>query len=113
MNLLIQIFINGLAVFLTAYILPGVHVNNFITAIVVGVVLGIINAFVKPLLVLLTLPITIVTLGLFYFVLNALLILLVARIVLGFTVANFWWALLFSLVISLVSWFFHQVAHTK
>lgn len=109
MNLLIKILVNGLAVFATAYILPGVHVENFVTAIIVGIVLGIINAFVKPLLVILTLPITIVTLGLFYFVLNALLILVVSQIVPGFTVASFWWALLFSLVISIVSWFLNSL----
>ena len=105
-----QILLNGLAVFATAYILPGVHVSNFITAIIVGIVLGIINAFVKPILVVLTLPITIVTLGLFYFVINALLILFGAGLVPGFTVDSFWSALLFSLVISIVSWFFNQLA---
>src|SRR3990167_6522904 len=110
MNILIQILVNGLAVFITAYLLPGVHVNNFITAIIVGIVLGIVNAFVKPVLVLLTLPITIVTLGLFYLVLNALLILLVAQIVPGFSVANFWWAILFGVVMSVVSWFLNNLS---
>ena len=110
MNILVQILINGFAVFVTAYLLPGVHVNNFITAIVVGIVLGIVNAFVKPVLVILTLPITIVTLGLFYLVLNALLILLVAQIVPGFSVANFWWAILFGFVMSVVSWFLNNLS---
>jgi len=110
MNILIQILVNGLAVFITAYLLPGVHVNNFITAIIVGIVLGVVNAFVKPVLVLLTLPITIVTLGLFYLVLNALLILLVAQIVPGFIIASFWWALLFGLVMSVVSWFLNNLS---
>lgn len=110
MNILVQILINGLAVFITAYLLPGVHVSNFITAIIVGIVLGIVNTFVKPILVILTLPITIVTLGLFYLVLNALLILLVAKVVPGFSVANFWWAILFGLVMSLVSWFLNNLS---
>ena len=109
MDILIKILVNGLAVFATAYILPGVHVENFVTAIIVGVVLGIINAFVKPILVVLTLPITIVTLGLFYLVLNALLILLVSQIVSGFTIDNFWWALLFGFVMSVVSWFLNML----
>ncbi len=105
MQILIKVLVNGLAVFATAYILPGVHVQSFVTAIIVGIVLGILNTFLKPILVILTLPITVVTLGLFYFVLNALLILLVSEVVPGFTVVSFWWALLFSLVISIVSWF--------
>ena len=105
MQILIKVLVNGLAVFATAYILPGVHVQSFLTAIIVGIVLGILNTLLKPILVILTLPITVVTLGLFYFVLNALLILLVSEVVPGFTVVNFWWALLFSLVISIVSWF--------
>lgn len=105
MQILIKVLVNGLAVFATAYILPGVHVQSFLTAIIVGIVLGILNTLLKPILVILTLPITVVTLGLFYFVLNALLILLVSVVVPGFTVVNFWWALLFSFVISIVSWF--------
>lgn len=109
MDILIKILVNGLAVFATAYILPGVHVENFVTAIIVGVVLGIINAFVKPILVILTLPITIVTLGLFYLVLNALLILLVSQIVPGFTIDSFWWALLFGFVMSVVSWLLNSL----
>lgn len=113
MNLLIRIFLSGLAVFIAAYILPGVVVDNFVTAIIVGIVLGIINAFVKPVLVILTLPITILTLGVFYFILNALLILLVASFVPGFSVASFWWAILFGLVVSVVSWFFNSLVSNK
>lgn len=109
MNLLIRILLSGLTVFIASYILPGVHVDTFVTAIIVGVVLGIVNTFLKPVLVILTLPITVVTLGLFYFVINALLILLVAQIVPGFTVDGFLWALAFSFVISLVSWFFNRL----
>ncbi len=103
MGILISILINGLAVFFTSYILPGVKVDSFITAIIVAVVLGIVNFVVKPILHLLTLPITILTLGLFTFVINALMILLVDYLVTGFHVDNFWAALLFSLVLSLVS----------
>lgn len=103
MALLINILISAIAVFASAYILPGVHVDTFLTAIIVAVILGVVNMILKPLLVILTLPITIVTLGLFYFVINALMILLVANLVPGFTVDGFWWALLYSLVLSIVS----------
>jgi putative membrane protein len=113
MNLLVRVLLSGLAVFVTSYLLPGVIVSNFLTAVVVGIVLGIINAFVKPVLVILTLPITLVTLGLFYFILNALLILFVAQIVPGFVVESFWWALAFGLVMSIVSWFFNSLTGNK
>ncbi|MBI3980866.1 phage holin family protein [Candidatus Microgenomates bacterium] len=109
MKVLINLFISSLAVFITGYLLPGIKIDSFTTAVVVAVVLGVVNIFLKPILVLLTLPLTILTLGLFQFVINAFLILLVSYLVSGFTVANFWWALLFSLVISLVSSFLHQL----
>ncbi len=89
MGIVINVLVSGLAVFATAYILPGVHVESFVTALIVAVVLGIVNAVLKPILVTLTLPITLFTLGLFTFVINALLVLLTARIVPGFTVDNF------------------------
>lgn len=103
MAILINIIISALAVFASAYILPGVHVDTFLTAIIVAIILGVVNMILKPILVILTLPITIVTLGLFYFVINALMILLVANLVPGFTVDGFWWALIYSLVLSIVS----------
>lgn len=110
MNLLIYILINSFAVFVAAQILPGVSINNFITAVVVAVVLGVINTFLKPILVLLTLPITILTLGLFMFILNGILILLVSAIVPGFKVHSILWAILLSIVISLVSSFLNSLA---
>ncbi len=97
-------------VILTAsYILPGVHVENFTAALVTAIVLGIINLFIKPLLLLLTLPITIITFGLFALVLNALMIILASNIVPGFTVDGFWWALIFSLVVSVINSFLNRV----
>lgn len=102
MRLLIRLLISTLAVALSAYVLPGVTVDGPVAALVVAVVLGVINVLLKPILVLLTLPVTIVTLGLFLFVINALMVLLAAAIVPGFHVDGFWWALLFSLVLSLV-----------
>jgi putative membrane protein len=88
---------------LSAWLLPGVYVDDYFTAITVAIVLGLLNVFLKPLLVLLTIPITIVTFGLFLLVINALIILMVDDFVGGFTVNGFWWALLFSLVLSFVS----------
>lgn len=105
MKFILNLLVSGLAVFISAYILPGIAVDSFWTAIVVSVILGIANAILKPLLIFLTLPITILTLGLFTFVINAILVLLVAAIVPGFMVAGFWWALVFSLVLSLVNSF--------
>lgn len=110
MKLLVRLLVNSLAVFITAYILSGIKVDSFTTALVVSVVLGLANAILKPLLILLTLPITILTLGLFTFVINALLVLLVAAAIPGFYVAGFVSAFLFSLMLSLVSWFLNSLA---
>lgn len=109
MQLIINLLINGLAVFITSRILPGVSVDSFVTAVIVSVVLAVVNTFLKPILFFLTLPVTILTLGLFSFVLNALMVLIVAAIVTGFQVKSFWWALLFSLVLSLVSSVLHSL----
>jgi putative membrane protein len=103
--LLVNLIVNSIAVFISAYILPGVEVDTFLTAAIVAIVLGAVNMFIKPILVLLTLPFNILTLGLFTFVINALLVLLVSNIVPGFVVSGFWYALLFSLVLSIVSSF--------
>jgi len=103
MGLLLKWLVNAIVIMVAAYLLPGVHVDNLWTALVVALVMGILNVLVKPLLILLTLPLTIVTLGLFLLVINALVVLLAAHIVPGFTVDNFWWALLFSLLVSLIN----------
>jgi len=92
--------LNALAIFGASYLLPGVHVDGFVTALILSLVLGLINAVLKPLLIILTLPITILTLGIFIFIINALLILLADHFITGFAVDSFWWALLFSLVLS-------------
>jgi putative membrane protein len=105
MNLLAYLIINGFAVFIAAYILPGVVVDTFWTAVLVAVVLGVVNVFIKPFITLLTLPFTILTFGLFIFIINAALVLFVDFLVNGFEVQGFMWALIFSLVISLVSSF--------
>lgn len=99
MTILIGWILNALAIFGAAYLLPGVTVDSYVTALLISFVLGLINAVLRPILVILTLPITILTLGLFVFVINALLILLADYFIGGFAVASFWWALLFSLVL--------------
>lgn len=100
MNILINWCISALLILAVAYILPGVTVSGFFVALVVALVLGLINALVKPVLVLLTLPITVLTLGLFIFVINAILIMIAAAVVPGFEVDGFLWALVFSLILS-------------
>jgi putative membrane protein len=101
MNLLIRIIVTAGLVFGIAQFLPGVHVAGPATAMVVAIVLGLLNIFIKPIMVLLTLPFTIVTLGLFLLVVNAIIILLCTKIVGGFTVDTFWVAMIFSVVLSL------------
>ncbi len=109
MRLILNLVINTLAVWTGTYLLKGVTVNGLETALVVAIVLGIVNTFLKPVLVFLTLPITVVTFGLFLLVINALMILLVDKLVAGFQVQNFWWALLFSLVVSIVNAFLNSL----
>ncbi len=103
MILLIKLLVSAVAIFITAQILPGVHVSDLKTALLVAVVLGIINMFVKPIVVILTLPINVITLGLFTFVINGIFILVASNIVDGFNVPNFWQAMLFALVLSFVN----------
>ena len=110
MRILLRLLINALAVFVAAYVLPGVIVDGPLTALIVAVVLGVVNTFLKPVLVILTLPITFVTLGLFLLVINGALVLLVSELVPGFVVDGFLWALLFSLVVSLVGSFLNALA---
>ena len=103
MNFLIRILVTALVAYGLTYILSGIHIDQFTTAILLAVVLAVLNAIIKPILIILTLPITIVTLGLFLFVINALIILLGSKLVDGFKVDGFWWALLFSILLSAVS----------
>ncbi len=103
LKIIVRLVINALAIFITAQVLPGVQVEDLSSAFIIALVLGLINTFIKPILLLFTLPLNFMTLGLFTFVLNALIILLVDYVVAGFEVANFWYALLFSLVLSIVS----------
>ena len=103
MGIILQIIIAGLAVIITAYILPGISVTGFFTAIVIAALLALLNMTVKPLLIFLTIPITLLTLGLFLLVINAFIVIIAAQIIPGFVVDGFWWALLFSIILSLIN----------
>jgi len=105
MRLLLGWAINAGVLLLLPYLLPAVQVKDFWTALLVALVLGLLNAIVRPVLVLLTLPITVLTLGLFLFVINGLTFWLVARMFEGFTVTGFWWAVLAALLYSVISSF--------
>ena len=109
MGILVNWFVMTLAILITAYLLPGVSIRGAGAAVVAALVLGLINAILRPVLIVLTLPLTILTLGLFIFVLNALLVLLTSSLVPGFEVRSFWWALMFSLVFSVVSFMLHRI----
>jgi putative membrane protein len=102
MNFLLKIVVIAAISFGLAHVLKGVHVDDFWTALVFAVVLAVLNVFAKPLLIILTLPVTLVTLGLFLFVINAIIVLLASKFVEGFRIENFWWGLLFSLLLSLI-----------
>jgi len=109
MKTIINLLISSLAVFVSGYLLPGVEIESFSTAVVVAIVLGIVNIFIKPLFILLTLPVTILTLGIFVLFINAIMILIVSAIVPGFKVHGILWALIFGLVLSIVSSFLHSL----
>lgn len=116
MRLLAIWIVNALALLALPYVVPSVQVASFGTALIVALVLGLINAVLRPLLILLTLPVTLLTLGLFIFVINALLFQLAGNLVEGFNVSGFWPALLGSIAYSLISWvlsalFFSQGKH--
>ena len=101
MKLIIKLLLTALAVVFLSKILPGVYVEDYGSAIIVAIVLALLRLFVKPLLILLTLPVTIITFGLFLLIINAVIILMAGYFVGGFTVSTIWWALIFSLLLSL------------
>lgn len=110
MKFLARLITSALAVIVTSYLLPGVHVDGAITAIIVAAVLAFLNAIVKPILIVFTIPITVVTLGLFLLVINALMIQAAEEIVPGFSVDGFGNAFLFSIVLSVVNAVFESIA---
>ena len=98
--MLMRIIITSIVAFALSYLLSGIMIDSYWTAILLAIVLAILNALVKPLLILITFPITILTLGLFLLVINALIVLLAEKILSGFEVRSFWWALLFGVLLS-------------
>jgi putative membrane protein len=107
MRILIRLIVNMAAVALAAYLLAGVSVAGPVSLLLAAVLLGIVNTIVRPILNILAFPINLFTFGLFSIILNGFLVLFVARVVPGFTVANIWWAIAFSFVLSIVSFFLH------
>ena len=104
MGFVFRVFVNAFAIYLVAQIVPGITVASVVAALGAGLVLGLINAVVRPILLVLTLPVTLLTLGLFLFVLNAFCLWLTSLLVKGFEVHGFWAAIFGSLLVSLVSW---------
>lgn len=102
-NALITILVNSAGIFVIGYLLKGVELKGFMTAVWVALLLGLVNLFIKPVIAFLSLPITILTFGLFILVINALMLMLVDALVDGFKIRNFWWALLFGLILSILN----------
>ncbi len=114
MDFIIKLFLNAIAVVLTAYILPGVHLESFWYALLLAALLSVLNVSVKPVLVFLTIPATIVSLGLFLLVINAFIIEIAAWILSpGFSVATFWQALFFSILLSIINSIFERLTVRK
>ncbi|MBL7886108.1 MAG: phage holin family protein [Flavobacterium sp.] len=113
MNIIVRILVTSILVMVISYLMKGIVVDTFTTALTVAVVLGLLNFFVKPVLVLFTLPITIFTLGLFYLVVNAIIILLCDKLVDGFDVSSFWTALFFSIVLSISQSLVYKLTESK
>ena len=112
MKLIIKLLLNALAVFALAELLNGVSVNGYLGALIVAIVLSVLNLLVKPILVILTLPVTILTLGLFLFIVNALIVLLADKLVDGFRVDGLWTALLFSILLCILQSLLHSFIKT-
>jgi putative membrane protein len=113
MNLILKLLLTAVAVVVLAKILPGVTVAGYVSAVIVAVVLAVLRLIVKPILVILTLPVTIVTLGLFLLIINAIIILMADYFISGFGVRNIWWALIFSLLLSFLQSIFHSFLSEK
>ena len=113
MNFLLKLILNALAIMLTAYLLPGIFIDGFVSALLLAVVLAILNATLKPVLVVLTIPISVVTLGLFLIVINAGVILLADYFIPGANIDGFWWAILFGLIMSILNSILYGLAGAK
>ncbi|MCX5803468.1 MAG: phage holin family protein [Proteobacteria bacterium] len=113
MVLLLKWLIMATSIVISAYLIPGVYISGFFTALWVALFLGIVNVLVRPILILVTLPINILTLGLFTFVINAVLVLLASSMINGFHVKGFWIAMLFSMVMSIINYLLGFLLITK
>lgn len=102
MKFIIRLLLNAVAIFVIAHLMSGVHVDGYLTAILVALVLSVLDLLVKPILIILTLPVTVITFGLFLFIVNALIILLADKLVGGFSVSGIWVAVLFSIFLSIL-----------
>jgi putative membrane protein len=111
MHILLVWLINAVALFALPYVFPWVSVDSFWTALLAALVLGLINALIRPLLILLTLPVTVLTLGLFIFVINGLLFWWVGSFITGFKVGGFWSGFFGAIVYSLISWLLSSLLH--
>lgn len=109
MKFILRLLVTAALAFILAQVLTGIHVKDYGTAILFALVLAILNALIRPLLILFTLPLTLITFGLFLFVVNTIVVLMASSLVDGFKIDSFWWGLLFSLLLSfLTSWLFRQ-----
>ena len=113
MKTFLKLLLTAVAVIVLAYILPGVSVEGYFSAVVVALVIAILNMIVRPLLIFFTLPATLITFGLFIFVINAVIIMLADNLVDGFAVSNFWYALLFSILLSIFRSFLFSLLNDK
>ena len=102
-SLVTNLLINTVSIFVVSYILSGVHIDSFVTALIVAVVMAVLNVTLKPLLFIITIPLTVITFGLFLLVLNVLVLYAAAHLIDGFGFDGFWWALLFSFLVSFVN----------
>jgi len=113
MDFIIRLVISAFAVILSAYILPGVSVKSFWTALWIALILTLLNVFITPIMVFLTIPITIITFGLFLFVINAVVILIASALISGFQVNGFIWALVYSIILTIVSYILEEVTNVE
>jgi putative membrane protein len=114
LNLLIRLVLTAIAIIIAGFLLKsGVQISDYLAAVFVAAFLAILNSTIRPILVILTIPITLFTFGLFLLVINALMVMIAAYFIDGFHVENFWWALAFSLILSLINGVFSELADKK
>lgn len=110
MKIVLKLLVSSLAVFFAAYLLDGVHLSGFPAAIILAIILSLLNTFLKPILIILTIPFTVLSFGLFLLVINAFIILIADRLMPGFAVDGFFTALLFSIIVTLATWILEALA---